>query len=287
MEAPLPPLPNVRHREIEVAGVRLHVAEAGDEGAEAVVLQHGWPQHFYAWRAQVEPLSQRYRVICPDLRGFGWSEAPPDGYGKQQLADELVALLDELELERVRYVGHDWGAFVGFLLGLGAPERVSHLFLMSFPHPWPPEGRPDPRRLLRLWYQALIAAPATGGVQPGLVKRVLNAARAVGEFSDEELEIYAARFADPARANAARQLYRTFLLRELRGLVGGEYRSRRLSVRTHLLMGSEDPVLPAEGIGGYEPYTDAMTAEILPGPGHWIAEEAPQEVTDRLLRFLA
>jgi len=283
VDLPPPELEGVRHLEIDVGGVAIHVAEAGE--GEPVIMQHGWPQHWYAWRELIGPLAARYRVLCPDLRGFGWSAAPAGGYAMQQLADELVALLDELELDRVRYVGHDWGAFVGFLLGFGHPERVSQLFLMSFPPPWPPEGRPDVRRLLRLWYQVVVAAPGNGAIQAPLVKRILNAARAAGEFSPETLQLYAGRFDDPARANASRQLYRTFLLHGLRPLASGHFKQERLTVPTHLLIGAKDPVLPSEEIGGFEPYADDMTAELLPGVGHFPAEEAAGEVLERITAF--
>lgn len=284
MRTPLPDLPGLEHSDVDIGGVTIHVAQAG--AGEPVLLQHGWPQHFYAWRDVVAPVAERYRVICPDMRGFGWSDAPPSGYAKDQLAADVVALLDALGLDRVRYVGHDWGAFVGFLLGFSAPERLSKLFLMSFPHPWPPEGRPDPRRLLRLWYQAVLAAPGTGALHRPLVTRLLASARSAGEFSAEAVELYVGQFEDPARANASRQLYRTFLLTELRPLAAGRFREQRLTVPTHLLIGGDDPVLPPEGVGGFEPYADAMTAEILPGVGHFPAEEAPAEIVDRLLRFL-
>src|ERR671916_187124 len=73
----LPNVDGVEHRYIEARGLRFHVAEAG--AGEPVVLLHGWPQHWYEWREVIGPLAAHYRVICPDLRGFGWSEAPPGG----------------------------------------------------------------------------------------------------------------------------------------------------------------------------------------------------------------
>ena len=86
------------------------------------MLLHGWPQHWYEWRHQIPVLAEHYRVICPDLRGFGWSDAPPGGYDKETLAADVVNLLDALGLDRVKLIGHDWGGWVGFLLCIDPPR---------------------------------------------------------------------------------------------------------------------------------------------------------------------
>src|SRR3712207_37814 len=103
MPPPLPELAGVRHRDVEVASVRLHVAEAGPAGAPALLLVHGWPQHWWCWRDVAGHLQDRFRCVMPDLRGHGWSQAPAGGYEKEQLASDLLGLLDELDLERVGY----------------------------------------------------------------------------------------------------------------------------------------------------------------------------------------
>jgi len=120
--APMPHLDGVRHRDVAVDGFRMHVAEAGE--GPPVLLVHGWPQHWYAWRKVIPLLSGERRLLCPDLRGFGWSEAPPGRYDKQRLADDLAALLDALDLESVELVAHDCGAWAGFLLALDHPRRI-------------------------------------------------------------------------------------------------------------------------------------------------------------------
>ena len=114
-QRPLPDLEGVSHEYVDLPGLRMHVAVAGPADAEPLVLLHGWPQHWYAWRRLIGPLSEHYRVYCPDLRGFGWSDAPAGSYLKAQLAADVIALLDALGLDRVRLAGHDWGGFTGFL----------------------------------------------------------------------------------------------------------------------------------------------------------------------------
>ena len=177
--APMPHLDGVRHRDVIVNGFRMHVAETGE--GPPVLLVHGWPQHWYAWRKVIPLLSSERRVLCPDLRGFGWSEAPPGRYDKQRLADDLAALLDALELESVDLVAHDWGAWAGFLLALDHPRRIRrYLALNMYPPVAPP---PSPRvalALARLWYQAALAAPGLGRAlirRTDFVQRVLTTAR--------------------------------------------------------------------------------------------------------------
>jgi pimeloyl-ACP methyl ester carboxylesterase len=140
----LPALPGVEHHWIDIrsaAGpVRLHLAAAGS--GTPVMLLHGWPQHWWCWRRVVKQLSGQYRLLIPDLRGFGWSEAPGSGYNPTGFADDAVALLDALNLAHADVIGHDWGGFTGFLLGLHHPERVDRLLLCNSPGPW---ARLNPR----------------------------------------------------------------------------------------------------------------------------------------------
>jgi pimeloyl-ACP methyl ester carboxylesterase len=101
----LPAVEGVTHRWVQARGLTFHVAEAGG-GEDPVLLLHGWPQSWYEWRSLMPALADRHRVVAMDLRGFGWSDAPRRGYEKENLADDVLAVLDELGIERV---GHDWG----------------------------------------------------------------------------------------------------------------------------------------------------------------------------------
>ena len=106
---PPPDLPGVHHAEHDLpTGVRLHVAEAGDPGAPALLAVHGWPQHWWMWRKLIPGLAAHRRVLLPDLRGLGWSGIPADGdYTKGRMAEDLVALLDLLGIERAGYLNHN------------------------------------------------------------------------------------------------------------------------------------------------------------------------------------
>ena len=127
-----------------------------------VLLLHGWPQHWWCWRRVIEQLRGRYHLLVPDLRGFGWSEASGKGYSAATFARDAVGLLDALDIDRAHVVGHDWGGFTGFLLGLEHPSRIDRLLLCNTPGPW---ARLNPRvaiGLRRAWYVPLVAAPVLG-----------------------------------------------------------------------------------------------------------------------------
>ena len=252
------------------------------------MLVHGWPQHGWMWRRLLPSLSARYRVIRPDLRGAGASPAPRGAYAKEQLASDLLDLLDDLGLERVRLVGHDWGGMAGVLAALRAPWRFQRLVAMSIVHPWVRVPAPRPATLARGSYQGVLATPLLGArAAPAVARAVLLRGAAPGfAWRDDELEAYVAPYREPARGRAASALYRTFLTRELPALAAGRYAGRRLRVPTLLLTGEADPVVTPDRLRGAERHADDLRTGVIAGAGHFVAEESPEAVLDRLEGFL-
>jgi pimeloyl-ACP methyl ester carboxylesterase len=278
----LPPLDGVTHRTVSARGLDFHVAEAG--AGEPIVLVHGWPQHWWAWRRVVPLLAPHGRLLMPDLRGFGWSDAPDGGYEKQSIADDLLALLDALELERVRLVAHDWGAWTGFLACLAAPERFDAFVALSSP---PPMGRPSPRQVLQVWrfaYQLVLAAPGLGerlvGTEAFMERLMQAGAGDPSPWTADDLRVYTGVLAEPARARASVQLYRTFLLHEAGRVPGG-----RLHVPTRLMTGERDHAIPPVLLEGAEREANDLAVEAIPGCGHFVPEERPELVAERALEL--
>ncbi len=280
----MPHVEGITHHELQAAGVRFHIAEAG--AGEPVLLVHGWPQNWFCWRKVVPLLARERRVICPDLRGFGWSEAPPGPYDKQTLADAILAILDVLELERVDLVAHDWGAWAGFLLCLDHPDRIAHYLALNIYPPWPDPPSPSAAPgLARLWYQAAIAMPGLGRAlirHTDFVRRLIAAGAVHPEaWSAEDLELFASLLREPARADASVHLYRTFLARELRPYLAGQHHGRRLRVPTLLLHGTHDLAVDHRRLGQWQRWADEMAVELRDDSGHFIAEEIPDVVAAR------
>jgi pimeloyl-ACP methyl ester carboxylesterase len=129
------PVDGVTLRYIEVNDIRMRIAEAGDDGP-LVLLAHGWPESWYSWRHQLKYLSELgYRVVAPDMRGYGGTDAPiaVDDYNIENIAADMVGILDRLGEERAVMVGHDWGAIVAWQTVQFYPNRFDGLIAMSVP----------------------------------------------------------------------------------------------------------------------------------------------------------
>ena len=283
-----PALPGVSHRWLAVRGARLHVAEAG--AGEPLLLLHGWPQHWLCWQKLIPELAKHYRVIAPDLRGFGWSEATREGYSKEDLADDVLALMSALGHARFRMIGHDWGGWIGFLMGMKAPERLSRFVALSIPHPWQHDRPLTWKMAKRLSYQVVMASPLLGRLvwhfpqrlHPSLSKAVYERAA----WTDAVWNPYTAQFREPARAWASTQMYRRFLLEEAPAIRKGRYRDSRLMVPTLHLVGERDPVGNPSALAGYEPHAPQLRLETVPRCGHFLPEERPEVVLEKALPFL-
>jgi pimeloyl-ACP methyl ester carboxylesterase len=284
-----PHVDGVSHRQVRARGLEFHVAEAGS-GDDVVLCLHGWPQHWFEWRRLMPALADRHRVLALDLRGFGWSEAPRDGYEKENMATDVLAVLDALGLERVKLVGHDWGAWLGFLLCLRAPQRFERYLALNILPPWV-SARAMAPYLWRFWYQWMILTPGVGyrlHRSGKFVPKVLVGASTVREPWDQRtLASFADNLAEPARARAAVQMYRVFNLHEALPIARGRYAEQTLTVPTHLLFGTDDAALRPEILAGYQRHAEDMRLELVPGCGHFIADERPDLVAERARELFA
>jgi pimeloyl-ACP methyl ester carboxylesterase len=269
-----PQLAGVHHEYVDAAGLRVHVARAGPADAPPVMLVHGWPQNWWTWRHVIPALAEHFRVIAVDLRGHGWTEAPRAGYEKEQLASDLLAVLDALGIERVTWVGHDWGGFTGFLAALRAPHRFDRLLTLCIPHPW---TAPHPRRLaLMLAYQGPISLPFAGPLLAGpMVRKILQVGRGADPLDATDV----ARFAEPLAAAVTVAMYRTFLTREMLPIARGRYARAVLEVPTTLMVGNRDAVTGGTQAG---PVTGQpqLQIQVLDGVAHWVPEQRPQAIVD-------
>jgi pimeloyl-ACP methyl ester carboxylesterase len=288
MTAP-PVVEGVKHRWVGARGLEFHVAEAGS-GEDVVLCLHGWPQHWYEWRYLMPALASRHRVLALDLRGFGWSDAPRRGYEKENLASDVLAVLDELGLERVKLAGHDWGGWIGFLLCLREPRRFERFLTLNIVPPWVNVRNVVPH-LWRFTYQQLVLAPWLGyrlHRHGEFVRRVLVGGSVRKDaWTPETLAAFADNLAEPERARAAVQMYRTFNLREMPAIVRGRYAEARLRVPTLMVFGEDDFVLRPQMLGGYQRHAEEMRVELVPGCGHFIADERPELVAARAREFFA
>ena len=279
----LPELPGVTHAFVTLsAGLRMHVAEAGRPDAATVLLLHGFPQHWWEWRKVIPALAEQYRVLAPDLRGAGWTDAPGDGYTLDQILADVLALLDALGLERVGVVAHDFSAFVGFRLCFDHPDRVS-AFLCLGPHPY---LRFDPHMLAGippLWFQPVVATPVLGPWALGtdrLARHLLTGFTATPQsITDEDLAVFTGRLHAPGHPEAGSALYRNLILPEMgRFMASPAYRKRRLTVPTVSLVGRADAGVRPGMLDVHGDKADDLVGHLIDGAGHFLADDRPDAV---------
>lgn len=265
---------------LNVNGLRLQVHSVGQ--GPAVVLLHGFPDTHVVWRKQVAPLvAAGFRVLAPDLRGHGGSDAPLaiDAYRLEHLCADVIAMLDQLGIERARLVGHDWGAVIGWLLCMDVPERIEQFVALSVGHP-AALARAGLLQYLRssyiMWF-----------LLPGLAERALLAGDGylLERLTADRTQVAQWKrsfFRDPERLTAALNLYRANIPR---GIVHGR---KHAPVRVPVMgiWSSLDPALgeiqmrdSARHVAGYFRY------ERIDGADHWLQVTAAERVNALLLDF--
>lgn len=282
MPAEPPPIVGVRRSLVDANGVRFHVTESGPIDGRPVVLLHGFPQHHFEYRDLLADPPPGVRVIAPDLPGYGWSGPAPHRWGKEDVASDVLALLDVLGLGPVVLAGHDWGGYVGHLMVLRAPERFDGYLALNIAHPWVTLRIAAPH-LWRFWYQVPLAA---FGVRlqrrTNYVKRVMFERGSALDAAD--VEVFASRFRHPVCARAGRDTYRTFLVHEIPASARHPER-RRATVPIRALFGRDDvfvaPALAAPETARAEDYTLEMVDAT-----HFIVDERPDIVRARLIALL-
>jgi pimeloyl-ACP methyl ester carboxylesterase len=271
-------LPVFNSRRIELNGVTLNVVIEG-QGPD-VMLIHGFPDSHQVWRKQIPVLvAAGYRVIAPDLRGYGASDMPQrvSAYAVKEVVAELVALLDALGVAQVRLVGHDWGAMIGWLLAIAHPARVERYAALSVGHP-NAYSRGGLMQKLKGYYILLIQAR-------GLTEWLMTAGnwwffRQMTRYADE-LPLWKAEMGRPGRLRAALGLYRANLWLVL---------PQKLAAATMPVMGvwsSGDLFLTERQMQRSRDFvTGAWRYERLEGVNHWMPLAAPERVNRLLLDFL-
>lgn len=283
-----PPITGVRRSFVMARDVRFHVTEAGPAEGRPAVLLHGWPQHHYAYRDLLADPPAGLRIIAPDLPGYGWSGPPPHKWAKEDIAQDVLALFDELGLGRVVLAGHDWGGWIGYLLILNAAERFDGFMPLNIAHPWQSPRRLGPHLWRLLAYQPAMAAfgvPLQRHTK--MIERLVFGTEAArgATFDPADVRIYAERFRDPVCARAGRDTYRTFLLREIPASARTGER-RRATVPIRALFGVKDFAVHRSLASPDNARADDYTLEEV-DCGHFIADEKPDLVRQRLVELAA
>lgn len=253
-------------------------------GDDLALLLHGWPEDGSSWRRVAPMLVEAgYRVVCPDLKGFGATEAPRGGYDPETLADEISQLIRNLHVRKAVLVGHDWGGAIALATAFRHPGRVRALAVASSPF-----RQLDLRRAwhIPLWNLPVLPELAfrnAAGARALVGASVRYAARVREPFDEDVIDAYAASVSTDPRAwlsyyrTLSRRAIVEYGVRRLRsrtGLLPDPEAPHRLRVPTTVIWGEQDPVTPHHLAPLVAHDLDA-TLVTLPGVGHFVHEEDP------------
>jgi pimeloyl-ACP methyl ester carboxylesterase len=276
-------------RFVNAVEVRLHVVTGGD--GPPLLLVHGWPQTWYAWRMLMPALARDFAVVAVDQRGIGLSDKPRDGYDTGTLARDLVALMDALGHRRFALYGTDVGMPIAYALAADHPERVDRLVVSEAPlpgiSPSPPLFLP-PQLNERLWHLAFNQLPAVNeqlvtGREDIFFGAEFDASAGTTKLPADVVKYYIDTLAaSPDHLRGSFGFYRAIPASSAQN---EQRKTRRLTLPVLAIGGAESS---GEGVGNTMKLAavDVQTV-VLAGSGHWVAEQAPDQLLAALTTFLA
>jgi pimeloyl-ACP methyl ester carboxylesterase len=282
---------DMTHRWIDVGGLSLHCVEAGT--GPLVVLLHGFPEFWYAWRHQIPALAAAgYQVVAPDLPGYNTSDKPPQvrDYRPRLLVQEVADLILALGADSAAVAGHDWGGGLAWLLAMHHPERVQRLMVLNAPHPIRfLTGLRSPRQLRRSWYilafqlpwlpEQLIAARDFQALRRALGRQPTRP----GAFTAQDIDRYVAAAAQPRALRAAINYYRAAVRANPLAQV---HTLRRVDIPTLVIWGDQDRYLGRELAKPGPAWVPEVRVERIPEASHWVQADAPERVNQLMVDFL-
>jgi len=282
--------PGWRETTKTVNGLSLHCVEAGAAGRPLVILLHGFPEFWWAWRHQITPLAEAgYHVVAPDMRGYNTSDAPQEvaAYSLDILAADVVALADACGAARCCLVGHDWGAVIGWWVAATSPQRIERVVLMNGPHPDVLAGQAlaHPTQALRSSYVALFQLPwlpeaALSGFDFASLKTMMKGSAREGAFAPGDLAHYAEAWAHPGSLTAMLNYYRALRGRPRRG------EPARVSAPALILWADDDAFLERHVAEAGLALCDHGQLEFVADASHWLHLERPAWINARIIQWL-
>jgi haloacetate dehalogenase len=284
-------VPEFDGRDVQVGESSYSVATAG--AGPAVLLLHGFPENQYCWRKVAPPLSRERTVVLCDLKGYGHSTAPPggplgEGYDKREMAGELVEVMAELGHERFAVVGHDRGGRVAYRMALDHPDRVERLCVLNIIPTVDQFERMGKEPAPDYWPFFLLAQPAPlpehviGASAEFVLRHILGDWTAIdGAIEPEAFDRYLGTFTPETIASICSEYRAAFHID--RSLDDADrYAGRRIACPVLVHWGSEDM---ADPLPVWRRWADDVSGGPLPG-GHFVPEEAPEQLTASLRAFL-
>ena len=278
-------------RFVEINGLRFHTVQAGPEEGPLAILLHGFPECWHSWHKQIGPLVRAgYRVVVPDQRGYNLSDKPLGiaNYQIDRLTSDVGGLIHALGRERAVIIAHDWGGGVAWRFAMDYPEMVEKLVVMNAPHPiaFARELKGNRSQRAKSWYmfffqvprlpEALLTFAPLDNARSAFQRTTLRA----GAFAEDDLQILASAWSQPRAMQCMIHWYRAaFRFRPAE-------HNRVINAPTLLLWAEDDFALGKSLTVGLGQWAPNLTLRTISGCGHWVQNEAPDEVNAQLLAFL-
>jgi pimeloyl-ACP methyl ester carboxylesterase len=280
---------SVEHVRVPTNGIHLHCAVAGN--GPLFLMLHGFPESWRSWSAQMSALAPRFKVVAPDLRGFGDSDKPDDGYDPWTLAEDIAGLIDAFGGgKRAHVVGHNWGGYIAWALSYLHADRLDRLSIVNSPHPFLFRRKILSVQLFRSWYVLFFGLPwlpewflrRRGGAG---IASVFRLGTGGGKPITEAYLAYAkAEMLKPGAIRAGLEYYRTALRGGKKNIL---FMDRVTDVPIQMIWGEADRALDVLLLDGLDEYVSYLRVNRLPGIGHWVNHEAGDEVNRLLLDWHA
>jgi pimeloyl-ACP methyl ester carboxylesterase len=275
-------------RYVESGDVRLHAVIGGD--GPPLLLIHGWPGNWYYWRHVMPALARDFQVIAVDQRGIGLSDKPEHGYDAETLANDLAGLMDALGHERFAVAGVDTGMIIGHALAADHPDRVARVALgeATLPGITPQSPLILPDQLVdRLWHIPFNQLKETNeqlvrGREDIFFGAEFDAAAGTNKLPDHAVRYYVDGLSSREALHGSFQLYRAFNVTARQN--ANVRRHRRLPMPVLAIGGAES--LGENAVPIVRAVADDVQGVVVPG-GHWVAEQAPEQMIAALTGFLA
>lgn len=271
---PLPEAAGFEHAMVQTTGLRTHVASIG--AGDPVVMLHGFPEHWWQWRLIAPTIAAHgYRVICPDLRGSGWTEAADPRFGPESQLDDVVAVLDALGVARAHFVCHDMGAISGMQLSYRSPERVRTMLQLAVP--------PGFMEFTPQVVPAFAHMPALLMHRTGRSLRYLFSPRYVARpLTEDTIEAYLRVHERREVERAVTALYRGMVIPVSMRLLRGVYKRMRLQPPTLAAFGRRDGPFAEPTVRricrDHERRADRFELAFIDDAAHFVTDDAPDAV---------
>ncbi len=266
-----------------------HAVTAGPKEGQVVILLHGFPEFWYGWHRQIEPLAAAgFRVIVPDQRGYNLTSKPSGvtAYALTELVSDVIAIADQLRQEKIFLAGHDWGAAVAWSAALLHPQRVAKLVVLNVPHPSVMRKflSTRPRQFLRSWYMFFFQLPwlpeaFLSAFNFRLGSRALLRSSRPGTFSAEDLAQYRAAWSQSGALTAMINWYRALFRTRTK------FPDKTVRVPTRILWGERDAFLLAEMAHESLRYCTSAELFTFANATHWLQHEEPARISELLIDF--